>query len=75
MGKYIIIYLETSQVAQWLRSACQAGEAGSIPGLEISLQKETATHSNILAQEIPWTEEPVHGVTQSVGHNLVIKQQ
>ena len=24
----------------------------------ISLEKETATHSNILAWKIPWTEEP-----------------
>ena len=28
-------------------------------------EKEMATHSNILAQEIPWTEEP--GGLQSVG--------
>ena len=27
-------------------------------GLEDSLEKEMATHSNILAWEIPWTEEP-----------------
>ena len=37
-----------------------------------------ATHSSILAWEIPWTEEP--GLPQSVGsqrirHNLVTKQQ
>ena len=25
---------------------------------EDSLEKEMATHSNILAQRIPWTEEP-----------------
>ena len=25
---------------------------------EEPLEKETATHSNILAWEIPWTEEP-----------------
>ena len=32
------------------------------------LEKEMATHSSILAWEIPWTEEPgviVHGVTKS----------
>ena len=32
------------------------------------LEKETATHSSILAWEIPWTEEPggllVHGVAK-----------
>ena len=27
-------------------------------GLEDSLEKEMATHSNILAWRIPWTEEP-----------------
>ena len=39
-------------------------------GLEDSLEKEMATHSRILAWEIPWTAEPgwwatVHGVAQS----------
>ena len=29
------------------------------------MEKETATHSTILACEIPWTEEPgVHGFTK-----------
>ena len=28
------------------------------PGQEDSLEKEMATHSNILAWKIPWTEEP-----------------
>ena len=27
-------------------------------GQEDSLEKEMATHSSILAREIPWTEEP-----------------
>ena len=34
-------------------------------GLEEPLEKERATHSNILAWKIPWTEEP--GRLQSVG--------
>ena len=34
-------------------------------GWEISLQKEMATHSSILAWKIPWTEEP--GGLQSMG--------
>ena len=34
-------------------------------GLEDSLEKEIATHSNILAWKIPWTEEP--GGLQSMG--------
>ena len=46
-------------------------------GQEYPLVKEMATHSNILAWEIPWTEEP--GGLQSMGsrvkHDLVTKQQ
>ena len=38
----------------------------SIPGQEDTLEKEIATHSRILAWEIPWTEEP--GRLQSIGH-------
>ena len=34
-------------------------------GREDSLEKETATHSSILARKIPWTEEP--GWPQSMG--------
>ena len=45
---------------------------------EDPLAKEMATHSGILAWEIPWTEEP--GRLQSMGlqrvaHDLVIRQQ
>ena len=35
---------------------------------QIEMEKEMATHSSILAWEIPWTEElraTVHGVTKS----------
>ena len=35
-----------------------AGNASSIPGSEDPLEKEMATHSSVLAWEIPWTEEP-----------------
>ena len=41
---------------------------GPIPGSEDVLQKEMATHSSILAWEIPGTEEPlatVHRVAKS----------
>ena len=36
-------------------------------GWEDPLEEEMATHSNILAGTIPWTEEPggLHGVTTS----------
>ena len=43
-----------------------AGEVGSIPQLgRFPQEKEMATHSSILAWEIPWTEEP--GRLQSPG--------
>ena len=41
------------------------GDAGLMPGWEDRLEKEMATHSSILAQEIEWTEE--HGGLQSTG--------
>ena len=53
-------------------SACSvedAGDMGLIPGsgdsLEDPLEEDMATHSNILAWRIPWTEEPGH--LQSMG--------
>ena len=60
------IALEASQVAQRM---CQCRDAGSIPGLGRSLEKEMATHPSILAWEIPWTEEP--GGLQSIGSQSV----
>ena len=35
-----------------------AGDAGLIPGSEDPLEEETATHSSILAWNIPWTGDP-----------------
>ena len=35
-----------------------AGNAGSVSGLGDPLKEEMATHSRILAWEIPWMEEP-----------------
>ena len=40
-------------------------EIGSIPGSEDPLVQQLATHSSVLAWEIPWTEEP--GRLQSIG--------
>ena len=75
--------LNTSQVGlpRWLggkESACQAEEWVSSQGGEDPLKKEMATHSGILAWEIPWTEEL--GGLQSTGSqgvrlDLVTKQQ
>ena len=47
-------------------------------GQEDTLEKEMATHSNILAWRIPWTGEPGRLqsiVLQRVGHDLATKQQ
>ena len=44
----------------WSDLAAAAANAGNV-----NLEKELAAHSGILAQEIPWTEEP--GRLQSVG--------
>ena len=44
---------------------------------ECPLEKEMANYSNILAWEIPWTEEPGRlqsMASQRVGHDLVTKQ-
>ena len=55
----------------WLsskESTCDAGatgDAGSIPGSGRSREEGMATHSSVLAWEIPWTDEPGGG--QSTG--------
>ena len=53
-------------------NAGDARNSGFDLGREDSLEKELATHSNILAWTIPWTEKPgglqVMGL-QRVGHN------
>ena len=55
----------------------QERQIQSLGGQDL-LEKEMANHSNILAWEIPWTEEP-GGLqsmgSQRVGHNLVTEQQ
>ena len=59
----------------WLcgtESTCKAGDPSSTSGSEDLLEEEMATHSNILAWEIPRTEEP-GGLqsmrSQRVGHD------
>ena len=46
-------------------NAGDARDLGSIPGSGRSPGEGTATHSSILAWELPWTEEP--GRLQSMG--------
>ena len=66
-------------MGQWLRTPLPMQET-QIPSLgrEDLLEEEMATHSSVLAWEIPWTEEP--GGLQSmglqrVGHNLATERQ
>ena len=56
----------------------RAGDTDLILGQEDPLEKEIATHSSILAWEIPWTEEPgrLQSIgSQRVGHDLVTKER
>ena len=71
--------LRSPCVSSWLpcrlsvkESACNMGDASSIPGREDTLEEEKVSHSTILAWEIPWTEETgwggcatVHGLAKS----------
>ena len=50
-------------------STCNAGDLGSIPGLEDLLEKGMAIHSSIPAWRIPWTEES--GGLQFIGSHKV----
>ena len=53
-------------------SPANAGDEGSVLGQEGLLEKKMATHSNTLAWEIPWTEEPAGPQSmgsQRVGHD------
>ena len=69
----------SSQVAQQQRICLSVQETWVLfLSLEDPLEKEIATHSSILAWEIPWTEEP--GGLQSLGsqrvrHDPATKQQ
>ena len=73
----MLIGMRASQMAWWLSPSASAGDVSSISWVGNPLKREIATHSSILAWEIPWTEEP--GRLQSMGsqrvkHNLVTKQ-
>ena len=63
-----------SQVAQVLKNLpANAGDWGSIPGSERSLEEGVATHCNIPVCRIPWTEEPgglLSVGSQRVGHDF-----
>ena len=54
-----MVNVQASLVAQTVKNlpGMQETQVGSL-GWEDPLEKEMATHSNILAWKIPWTEEP-----------------
>ena len=52
-----------------------AADASLIHGSGRSLEKEMATHSSILAWEIPWTEATVHWVTKELDMTWTKQQQ
>ena len=62
-------YKEEKGLPRWLsgkESACQCRRHTRHRFEEDPLEEEMATHSSILAWQIPWTEEPrVHGVAKS----------
>ena len=66
-------------VAQWYR-ICLPIQETQVQSLdqEDPLKKDMATHSNILAWEIPWTEEPgslQFMGSQRIGYDLASKYQ
>ena len=65
----ICIHIANLGLPKWLRGThlpMQEMWVRSL-GQEDPLEKEMATHSSILAWEIPWTEEPggLHGVAKT----------
>ena len=79
IGKSKILRQREAPVARMIKNlpAMQEMRVQSL-GQEDPLEKEMATHSSILAWEIPWRTEP--GGLQSMGrkrvrHRLVTKQQ
>jgi len=64
------VFYRTSLVVQTVKNlpAMQKTQV-LLLGLEDPLEKEMVTHSNILAQRIPWTEEPAG--LQSIGSQRV----
>ena len=66
MDKALHVYVYTSfSGGSAGKNTCQCRRQVQYLDWEDPLEKERATHSSILAWEIPWTEEP--GKLQSVG--------
>ena len=58
---WYFVRADLASLSWWLsgkESTCNAGNTGLIPGSGRFLGKGNGNHSSILAQKIPWTEEP-----------------
>ena len=64
-GWCLLLMFEASLVAQMVKNppVMQETRVQSL-GREDPLEKRMATHSSILAQRIPWTEDTIHGVAK-----------
>ena len=69
MKHLLLLHLGIHSGSDGKESACTAGDPGSIPVLEVPLEKDIETHSSILAWRIPWTEKS--GGVQSIGSQRV----
>ena len=49
--------MELSNRLSGKESGCQAGDLGSVSGLERSTEERNGNHCSIIAWKIPWTEE------------------
>ena len=69
LGKIEGRRISRCQRMRWLDGITDSMEPVQSLGWEDPLEKEMATHSNILAWRIPWTKE--HGGLQSMGSQRV----
>ena len=77
-----ILFLQVPQLVkriclQWRRLPAMQETWVQSPGQDVSSEKEMANHSNSLAWEIPWTEEPsaLQSKLQWVGNDLATNHQ
>ena len=80
LRKWYVYYRYNSGISSVKNLSANAGDVGWVksPGWEDPREKEMATNSNILAWEMPWTEEPggLQSVrSQRVRHDLATEQR
>ena len=67
---YTLYYLDFPGSSAGKESTCNAGDPGSIPGLEDPLEEGMATHSSILA----WRSPMDRGAWQATAHGVAKSQ-